>query len=183
MPTDRKAQDVDSLMEAMKGCTIAISTDYSGLNVSEMSEFRTTLRENGIKYKVVKNTLFKIAADQAEMPAIKDLIDGMTAIAFGYGDEQIPAKVITKYVQDSGVALKIRNALIGDQTLSSDQLKELAALPGKEELAAKLVGQLHGQLAGLVHVLNNPLVRLARSLNSPSSGLVNVLNSRVQQIS
>jgi len=183
MPTDRKAQDVNSLMEAMKGCTIAISTDYSGLNVSEMSKFRATLRENGIKYKVVKNTLLKIAADQAEMPAIKDLIDGMTAIAFGYGDEQIPAKVITKYVQDSGVELKIRNALIGDQTLSSDQLKELAALPSKEELVAKLVGQLHGQLAGLVHVLNNPLVRLAKSLNSPSRGLVNVLNSRVQQIS
>ena len=80
MPTDRKAQDVNSLMEAMKGCTIAISTDYSGLNVSEMSEFRTTLRENGIKYKVVKNTLFKIAADQAEMPAIKDLIDGILHI-------------------------------------------------------------------------------------------------------
>ena len=55
MPTDRKAQDVDALKEAMKGCTIAIATDYSGLNVSEMSEFRTTLRENGIKYKVVKN--------------------------------------------------------------------------------------------------------------------------------
>jgi ribosomal protein L10 len=81
------------------------------------------------------------------------------------------------------VALKIRNALIGDQTLSSDQLKELAALPSKEELVVKLVGQLHGQLAGLVHVLNNPLVRLAKSLNSPSSGLVNVLNSRVQQVS
>ena len=183
MPTDRKAEDVDSLMEAMKGCTIAISTDYSGLNVSEMSEFRTTLRKNGITYKVVKNTLFKIAADQAEMPAIKDLIDGTTAIAFGYGDEQIPAKVITKYVKDSGVELKIRNALIGDQAFSPDQLKELAALPGKEELAAKLVGQLQGQLAGLVHVLNNPLVRLARSLNSPSSGLVNVLSSRVKQIS
>jgi large subunit ribosomal protein L10 len=183
MPTDRKAEDVDSLMEAMKGCTIAISTDYSGLNVSEMSEFRTTLRKNGITYKVVKNTLFKIAADQAEMPAIKDLIDGTTAIAFGYGDEQIPAKVITKYVKDSGVELKIRNALIGDQALSPDQLKELAALPGREELAAKLVGQLQGQLAGLVHVLNNPLVRLARSLNSPSSGLVNVLSSRVKQIS
>ena len=69
------------------------------------------------------------------------------------------------------------------EAFSSDQLKELAALPGKEELAAKLVGQLYGQLAGLVHVMNNPLVRLAKSLNSPSSGLVNVLNSRVQQIS
>ena len=55
MPTDRKAQDIESLKEAMSSCTIAISTDYSGLNVSEMSELRTVLRERGIKYKVVKN--------------------------------------------------------------------------------------------------------------------------------
>ena len=181
MPTDRKAQDIESLKEAISSCTIAISTDYSGLNVSEMSELRTVLRESGINYKVVKNTLLGIAADQAEMPAIKELIDGTTAIAFGYGDEQVHAKIITKYVADSGVGLEIRNSLIGGKTFTSDQLKQLADLPGKEELVAKLVGQLHGQLAGLVYVLNNPLGRLARTLNGPSNNLVNVLNARVQQ--
>ena len=149
--------------------------------MSEMSELRTALRQNGIKYKVVKNALLRIAADEAEVPEIKALVDGATAIAFGYGDEQIPAKVITKYVQDSGVGLEIRNSLIGGKTFTSDQLKQLADLPGKEELAAKLVGQLQGQLAGLVYVLNNPLSRLARTLNGPSNNLVNVLNARVQQ--
>tara|TARA_A100001037_G_scaffold142057_1_gene128803 strand:+ start:411 stop:1019 length:609 start_codon:yes stop_codon:yes gene_type:complete len=181
MPTDRKAQDIQSLKEAMSNCTIAISTDYSGLNVSEMSELRTALRQNGIKYKVVKNTLLRIAADEAQIPEIKDLVDGTTAIAFGYGDEQIPAKVITKYIEDSGVGLGIRNSLIGSQIFTPDQLKQLADLPGKEELAAKLVGQLHGHLASLVYVLNNPLGRLARTLNGPSNNLVNVLNARVQQ--
>ena len=183
MTTERKIKQVEMLQDKLDRCSIAVATNPTGVDVNGMNEIRSKLRELNIEYKVVKNTLFKIAADQAEMPAIKDLIDGTTAIAFGYGDEQIPAKVITRYVRDSGVELKIRNALIGDRTLSSDQLKELAALPGKEELAGKLVGQLYGQLAGLVHVMNNPLVRLARSLNSPSSGLVNVLNSRVQQIS
>ena len=181
MPTDRKAQDIESLKEAMSSCTIAISTDYSGLNVSEMSDLRTVLRESGIKYKVVKNTLLGIAADEADMPAIKGLIDGTTAIAFGYGDEQAHAKIITKYVEDSGLGLEIRDSLIGSQIFTSDQLKQLADLPGKEELAAKLVGQLHGHLASLVYVLNNPLSRLARTLNAPSSNLVNVLNARVQQ--
>ena len=70
---------------------------------------------------------------------------------------------------------------MGTQILSADELDQLAKLPGKEELIAKLIGQMHGQLAGLVYVLNSPISGFARVLNGPVSGLTNVLNARVQQ--
>ena len=60
MPTEGKAEAIEELKQLMEDCSIAISTDYSGLNVSEISAFRTVLRENGVKFKVVKNTLLKI---------------------------------------------------------------------------------------------------------------------------
>ena len=108
MPTEAKSEAIDELIELMKNCSIAISTDYSGLNVSDMSDFRTLLRENGIKFKVIKNTLFKIAAEQADWPEMKELIDGQTGIAFGYGDEQSPAKIISSYIKDSGTNIDLK---------------------------------------------------------------------------
>ena len=181
MPTEAKSEAIDELIELMKNCTIAISTDYSGLNVSDMSDFRTLLRENGIKFKVIKNTLFKIAAEQADWPEMMELIDGQTGIAFGYGDEQSPAKIISSYIKDSVTNIDLKIVLIGTQTLSGDEVKQLASLPGREELVAKLVGQLHGQLAGLVFTLNSPLVGAARVLNAPLTGLATVLQAKAAQ--
>ena len=146
-----------------------------------MSDFRTLLRENGIKFKVIKNTLFKIAAEQADWPEMMELIDGQTGIAFGYGDEQSPAKIISNYIKDSGTNIDLKMGLIGTQTLSGDEVKQLASLPGREELVAKLVGQLHGQLAGLVFTLNSPLVGAARVLNAPLTGLATVLQAKAAQ--
>ncbi|MED5429377.1 MAG: 50S ribosomal protein L10 [Chloroflexota bacterium] len=181
MPTERKAEAIEELKQLMEDCSIAISTDYSGLDVSEISAFRTVLRENGVKFKVVKNTLLKIAADEKEWPEINELIDGPTGIAFGYGEEQVPAKVISDFIRDSGIEIELKAALIGNQSLDPSQIKELASLPGKDELVSKLVGQLYGQLAGLVYTLNSPLVGTARVLNGPITGLVTVLNGRTQQ--
>ena len=181
MPTEGKAEAIEELKQLMEDCSIAISTDYSGLNVSEISAFRTVLRENGVKFKVVKNTLLKIAADEKEWPEINELIDGRTGIAFGYGEEQVLAKVISDFIRDSGIDIELKAALIGNQSLDTSQIKQLASLPGKDELVSKLVGQLYGQLAGLVYTLNSPLVGTARVLNGPITGLVTVLNGRIQQ--
>ena len=181
MPTESKTIAIKELSQIMKDCTIAISTDYSGLNVSEMGSFRTALRENGIKYRVVKNTLFKIAADESELPEMKSLIDGPTGIAFGYGEEQVPAKVISNFIKDNRLGMKVKVALLGNQILSTDEIEELASLPSKEELIANVLSQLQGQISGLVFTLNNPLASTARILNAPLAGLATVLQERLQQ--
>ena len=181
MPTDAKTEAIKELKMAMEDCTIAIATDYSGLAVGEISELRTSLREKGLKYKVVKNTLLRIAAEESNWPEMKELIDGPTGIIFGYSEEQIPAKTIVEFVKDSGSDIKIRSGIIGNQVLSTAQVEELARLPGREELVGRLVTQMHGSISGLVHVLNSPLSGIARTLNSPLAGFVNVLSGRVQQ--
>ena len=89
--------------------------------------------------------------------------------------------MISDFIRDSGIDIELKAALIGNQSLDTSQIKQLASLPGKDELVSKLVGQLYGQLAGLVYTLNSPLVGTARVLNGPITGLVTVLNGRIQQ--
>ena len=82
----------------------------------------------------------------------------------GYGDTQIPAKILSEFKKISASDLKIRFGIMGDQLLTSDQIDELASLPSKEELVSKLVGQLYGQMSGLVYALNRPISGLVWAL-------------------
>ncbi|MBA12728.1 MAG: 50S ribosomal protein L10 [Chloroflexi bacterium] len=166
MPTEAKINAVEELKQIMKDCSIAIATDYSGTNVSDINMFRTALRNEGIKYKIVKNTLLKIAADDAGKPEMKELIDGPTGIAFGYGDEQLLAKTLFDFIKKNNIEIVLKTGVIGSDVLTSEDIISLATLPSKEELVAKLIGQLQGQISSLVFVINAPLVNVARVLES-----------------
>ncbi|MDP7533640.1 MAG: 50S ribosomal protein L10, partial [SAR202 cluster bacterium] len=83
MPTQEKMQAVDELAERFTKSTIMVTTDYSGLRVGQMTALRRAMRESGIEYRVIKNSLALMAADAAGKPAVKDVIEGPTAIAFG----------------------------------------------------------------------------------------------------
>ena len=166
MPTEAKINAVEELKQIMKDCSIAIATDYSGTNVSDINMFRTALRNEGIKYKIVKNTLLKIAADDAGKPEMKELVDGPTGIAFGYGDEQLLAKTLFDFIKKNNIEIVLKTGVIGSDVLTSEDIISLATLPSKEELVAKLIGQLQGQISSLVFVINAPLVNVARVLES-----------------
>ena len=181
MPNEKKIQIVEDLKSNIESSSILIAADYTGVNVSEISALRTVLREQGVQFKVVKNTLFKRAADELDRPELKELVDRSTGVIFAYGDEQLPAKVISEFIKDTGTELKLNSGVVGSQILSADELDQLAKLPGRTELIAKLIGQMQGQISGLVYVLNSPISGFARVLNGPVTGLTNVLNARVQQ--
>jgi large subunit ribosomal protein L10 len=170
MPTDRKAKTIDDLNSVMENCSIVIATDYSGVDVAEMTMLRSVLREQGMKFKVVKNTLLKIAAEQSSWPELQTLPDGQTGMVFGYGEVQDTAKVIIRYIKNSGSQLKLKSSVMGSQVLTLTELEYLASLPGQDELRAKLV-----------YTLNAPITRMARALNSPITNLAQVLNAHVQQ--
>ena len=166
MPTEAKKNAVEELKQMMEGCSIAIATDYSGTNVADITMFRTALRNEGIKYKIVKNTLMKIAADDIDKPEMKELIDGPTGIAFGYGDEQSLAKTLFEFIKKNNIKIVLKTGVMGSDILTSEEIVSLATLPSKEELVAKLLGQLHGQISSLVFVINAPIVNIARVLES-----------------
>ena len=164
MPTERKISSVEALRGWIEQCSIAISTDYSGLSVGAMTDLRRALREKGVQYRVVKNRLAFLAADAASRPLIKDIIEGQTGIAFGYGDPSEPAKALSEFIRDTRSVLKIRGGVMGEQALTAEEVNRLATLPSSQELIARLMGQLQGPVTGLVYVLNAPISGLARVL-------------------
>lgn len=171
MRRDEKKEVVTQLADKLSQCKIAITTDYRGLPVAEMTELRRRLRQRQVEYRVVKNTLVRFAAEQAQRSEFTQIVEGPTAIAFGYDDITEPAKALLEYVRSSGSILKIKGGLVDRRVLSAAEVAGLATMPPREVLVAKLLGGMKGPIVGLVNVLNANL-----------TGLVYVLDARVKQL-
>lgn len=171
MPTEAKEAAVADLADRMSRSSIAIATDFSGLSVNDITELRKRLREQGVEYKVVKNRIAAIAAVQSGIESFKEILEGATGVVFGYDDVVAAAKVVDEYVKQTRVELKIRNGVMDGAVITPVQISVLAALPPKDELIAKLLGQMNAPIAGLVHVLNGTI-----------SGLAIVLQRRAEQL-
>ena len=164
MPTQAKVDAVNTLAEKFENSEIVITTNYAGLPVGDMTELRRALREAGIEYRIVKNTLAYLAADQAGRPAIKDAINGPTGIAFGYGEPTEPAKALSSFIRTNRSALTIQGGELDGRALSSEDVQRLADMPTRDELVATLLMRMNSPISGLVTVLNGPLAGLARVL-------------------
>jgi large subunit ribosomal protein L10 len=119
-----------------------------------------------VEYKVVKNTLAYRAADEAGVPAFKQIVIGPTGVAFGYGEPTEPAKAISTYIRTSRSTMKIIGGMLDGRALSAEDVENLANLPPKDVLIARLLGQLQAPITGLVRVLNGPPSGLARVLQA-----------------
>ena len=166
MPTDRKVQAVQDMTEWLDGATIVISTNYTGMPVTDITALRRALREKEVQYKVVKNTLAYIAADNAGRPELREIIQGPSAIALGYGEPTDPAKALSDFIRETRVPLEIRGAVLDGRVLDAAQVEQLANLPSKDELVSQMLARMQSPIAGLVNVLNGPIAGLARVLQS-----------------
>ena len=171
MPTVEKEAAVVELVDRIKRSTIAIATDFSGLGVNQITELRRQLRTAGVEYKVVKNRIAAIAADEAGVLPFKEILEGATGIVFGYGDVASAAKALDDYVKQTRVDLKIRNAIMDGSVLTSAQVTALAALPPRDQLLAMLLGQMLAPITGLARVMNGTI-----------GGLAIVLQRRAEQL-
>ncbi len=161
MPTQQKLNRVSELKDKLERCTIAVTADYTGVSVNEMVELRRRMRSAGAEFTVVKNTLMDLAAEAAQRPQVKDLVQGPTAVAFGYDDPAHVARAITEYVRTTRSVLAVRGAFLSDgPVLSQTEVGRLAALPDKPQLVAQLLGQLQAPMQRLLAVLNGPLQNL-----------------------
>ena len=175
MPTQKKIEMVEKLTQELSGCTVTVATDFSGMSVKAMAELRRHLKQQGIEYRVVKNTLAQRAAEAAGQPAIKEILEGPTGFAMGYGDPLAPVKLLVEYARTNRLPLQVRGVVLDGIVYKDQAARDLATLPSREELAGRLVGQLSSPLVRLVTVLNGPLQGLVNTLNSPMAGLANVL--------
>jgi len=171
MSREEKAQIIEGLQEIISKCSIGILTDYRGLSATEMTILRSKLRELGVEYRVVKNTLARFAAERAGKDDLVSLFEGPVAIAFSYGDVAEPARVLADYIRTSKASLSIKGGFFSDRLLTSGEVTTLSTLPPREELIAKLVGEMQAPIYALLICLNTPIRRV-----------LGVLQARIQQL-
>lgn len=164
----QKVETVEKLSRDLEKLKLAVLTDYRGLSTKELEELRDNLRENGISYRVTKNTLVRLAA--AGQPKFADadfsIFNGPMAIAVSFDDEVAPARLIFQYAKQHD-ALEIVGALTGDgQLLNAAETKALALLPTKEQLLGQLVGTVAAPLSGMVGVLSGNLRNLINVMSA-----------------
>lgn len=163
---EKKIELVEQTVEKLLKAKAVYLTDYLGLSVEEISELRDKLREEEVEFKVIKNSLFKRALDEAKIKLNQDNLSGHpVAVAISYEDEVIPAKVIYQYSKKND-KLEILAGLIDGDEVSDITIKSLANLPGRDELYAKLVGTLSAPISGIVNVTAANIRNLTNVLNS-----------------
>ncbi len=171
MAREKKTQIIDELQEQLLKCSVGILTDYRGLSTAEITGLRRQLREAGIGYRVVKNTLARFAAERAGRSDLAGLFDGPVAIAFGYGDIIEPAKVLANYIRASKSSLSIKSGFLSDRLLTLEDVKTLATLPSRDVLLAKVLGGIQ-----------SPIVSFITLLTSPMRGFMGILQARIEQL-
>ena len=156
MVPQRKLLAVDNLAEKIKQAKALILADYSGLNVSQINALRREIKKTGGEFEVVKNTLLRLAAKDFQLPAF---FKGPTACLWLYQEDVAPLKALYTFIKKTELP-KIKFGFWEGQEITLERIKELADLPGLEELKAKIVAVLQSPLCGLVYGLNGNLQKL-----------------------
>ena len=163
MPTEEKRAAVAELTEAIAGSKGSIVADYRGLSVGDLGTIRRSLREQGVQYRIVKNRLAKIAAEQAGVGELSELLQGPTGIALSSGDEAALARTFLDAVRPFRT-VEVRGGVVGGRRIDAAGVTRLATLPGREVLLAQLAGGIASPLSTMAGLLNAPLRNLAYAL-------------------
>ncbi len=150
MNKNEKAEKVSQVKELIENSTALYITDYEGISVGDISEIRNQFRKEGVKYKVLKNTLFKRALDESGMyEKLADHLVGMTGFAFADENLVAPAKIIKKYFDDNK-KFALKACYLENQYFEGSQLDQLASLPSKNEIIAGILGSINAPVSGIV---------------------------------
>ncbi|MFB6366629.1 50S ribosomal protein L10 [Paenibacillus elgii] len=138
---EQKAQQVTVVSEKLKENSCSIVADYRGLNVKQVTELRKQLREAGVEFQVLKNTLIRRATASAELSDLDEYLTGPTAIAFSKDDIVTPAKILTEFAKKND-QLSVKAGVVEGKVVDFNQIKALAELPSREGLLSMLLSVL-----------------------------------------
>ncbi len=170
MERAQKEASVEQIGKAFEGATASFIVDYKGCSCDELTAIRKELRDVGASFSVVKNTLAKIAINDTSADGLKEFLSGPTAVVWSGEDPVSPAKVVSKYAKDLD-NFSVKAGSFEGELLGESAIEELASLPSKEELYAKLLG-----------LLIAPATRLAQTMNAPATQLARLLDLRRQEL-
>jgi large subunit ribosomal protein L10 len=163
MPTEAKRETVAELREELAKARTMIVSEYRGLSVKEIAEIRRALSKQDVTYRVVKNRLMRIAAEDSVGAALSPLLTGPTAIAFGT-DEAGTAKAVLDATRPYSKIVRITGGILGDRAIDGDAVARLAALPTREVLLARLAGGMQAPVGTLAGLFAAPLRNLGYAL-------------------
>ncbi len=173
MPTELKVKQVAEIEERLQRAVITIGLDYRGLTVTQMRDLRLALRafEPSIELRVVKNTLVKRAAENAGHADIAQLTKEATALVFGYEEQINPPKGIAKFMSESRLDVPIHGGYMDGALITPAEIADLATIPSRLELMAKIAGGL-----------NNPITGIAAALQAVFRDTAAIIEARAAQL-
>ncbi|MGI8858527.1 MAG: 50S ribosomal protein L10 [Thermomicrobiales bacterium] len=170
MPTEKKGETISELEERIGNTTLMILADYRGLTVTDLQGLRGQLRGVGAEFRIAKNTLTRIAANNRGISSLDATLEGPTALVFTGEDIVGPSKVINDFVRTSRI-LKVKGALLQGKSVGARDVEALATMPPKEVLIATIVG-----------ALDSPVTNLVFALDFAVTEFTSLLDARVAQL-
>jgi large subunit ribosomal protein L10 len=165
MNRTERQEAIESLTEQLRASPNLYVTDFTGLNVLRMTEFRRRLRAAGVTYVVVKNTLAQRALAANAVTGLEDHLAGPTGLVLAGNDPVVAAKVLTDFAREfEKPAIKI--GLVDGRPVTADQVQRLASLPPRDVLLSQLAGALQAPLAQLAGVMNGMLYQVVGALEA-----------------
>ncbi|MBU3210172.1 50S ribosomal protein L10 [Clostridium algidicarnis] len=148
-----KEAKVSEIKEKLEKAQSVILSDYQGLTVEEDTELRQKLRASGVEYKVYKNKLVTLAAKELGLEGITEFLEGPVSIAFGYEDVTAPARILSDFAK-THKKIELKAGIVQGDIYDAEKVKQLASIPPKEVLIAKLLGSFKAPLSNLAYLLN-----------------------------
>lgn len=170
MPTPRKTAEIDLLVDRLERSQMTIVTDYRGLSVAQLQDFRSRVKPADAEFRVTKNTLLRIAAERVGIEGLDEHLEGPTAVLFAFGDVVAPAKAVSDFARSTRI-MTVKTGVMNNQVLSAAEVEAIATLPPREELIGKLVG-----------MLASPMARVVGVLGGPARSVAYLANARIEQL-
>lgn len=171
MPNQANVQQVEQIRELFDSADVVLLTDFQGLTVEEVNELRNQLRAAEIRYRVCKNTLINVVAQERGIEGLEPYLKGNTALATST-DPAASSKILIDFGKEHE-NLKVKGGILGIQVVDAAGVEALQDMPSREVMIAQTVGTIGAPLTGLVNVLHQ---------GSPVTGMVNVLSGTIRQV-
>ncbi|MDO4488448.1 MAG: 50S ribosomal protein L10 [Eubacteriales bacterium] len=143
---------IDEVKALLDGAQSAVAVKYLGITVEQDTKMRKELRENGVSYKVFKNTLIKRAAAGTDFEQLGPVLEGPTALAVSKTDATAPARIVAKYAKDIK-CVELKGGVVEGAYYDQAMIQEIANIPGREELISRLLGSMQSPVANFARVI------------------------------
>ena len=160
---------VAELVDRIKGAGAGVLVDYKGITVAEDTALRAEMRKENINYSVIKNTLVRRALDELKMNELDSVLEGTTSLATAESDPIAPFRIISDYSKKLGDRFNIKAAFMEGKILDANEIAEMASLPSKEALYAKVLGTMIAPISGLAVCLGQILEQKGGSIESAAA--------------